>query len=506
MIQRLAAGLLLLSLALISPARAQQYNTMTDTPQPNDFVSRADAKLTLLGNPIRFSGADLPWLGVRPSAGAGSVLRAPTLFEVHDILETVQALGGSIVRARSLAGSVGCALCIEPKIGQFNAEAFAQLDMVLVQARDMGLKFILPLVGPAGDCTAAPEADPFDGGVCTYVRAHGGSSAGAFFTDARMQADFRAHVVGVLEHVNAISGVAYADDPTILAWENCDACAANADPAAAGAWVEQVGRIVHEHDRHHLYENGAFAGRIGTYTKAPVQAGVLTTPSVDIVGDQVLPARSGVRPTPRQAAEAAAPVTGGQRVYVIDEFGCSPADWPTLDDLSAFLNALTRRLDLTGALVAGLQGHADQGGFLPGLPPEAGQAAEPALYFPGAGASAADRDMVEARVRVVRHLGYDMADIRPTPNFPQPDPPEVLSVVHGRIAWRGSAGARSYSVERSADPLTVGSWQLLCDRCVTDGQGFWQDPAVPKGRVWYRVSPTNPNDHVASPSAIVEGK
>ena len=506
MILRLAAGFLLLSLVLAPPAPAQQYNTMTDTPQPGDFVSRADAKLTLLGNPIRFSGADLPWLGVRPSGGAEPRLRAPTIFEVHDILETVQAMGGSIIRARSLAASVGCALCIEPKTGQFNDAAFAQLDMVLVQARDMGLKLILPLAGPGGDCAAGAASDPFDGGLCTYVRARGASSAAAFFTDPGIQADFRAHVVRVLEHVNAISGVAYADDPTILAWENCDACAAAADPALVRPWVEAVGQIVHEHDRHHLYENGAFAGRIGAHTKSPVAADMLMPPSVDIVGDQVLPSRSGSTPTPRQAGEAAAPVTGAQRVYVIDSFGWSPADWKTQDDLAAFLNALVRRLDLTGALVAGLQGHADQGGFLPGLPPEAGMPAEPALYFPGVGAKPDERDMVEARVRLVRHLGYDMADIRPTPNYPQPGPPELLSAVHGRIAWRGSAGARNYSVERSSDPLTVGSWQLLCDRCVTDGQGFWQDPSVPKGPVWYRVSPTNPNDHVAAPSTIVEGK
>ena len=50
----------------------------------------------------------------------------------------------------------------------------------------------------------------------------------------------------------------------------------------------------------------------------------------------------------------------------------------TQQDFEAVLDDLTRQRLLSGALVAGLQGHADGGGYLPPPTDEAG------LYYPGA--------------------------------------------------------------------------------------------------------------------------
>ena len=491
----------LLYLLAASGAQAQQYGTMAATPDPSDFVTRSEARLTLLGDPIRFSGADLPWLGLRPAADASGALFRPSAYEVKDALATVEAMGGTAVRVGTAAAGVGCALCLEPTPGRFDEGAFAQIDLMLKEARDLGIKLVLPLAGAGGDCMRPAAREPYAGSVCTYVRWRHAASATAFFTDPAIRADFLAHVAAVLGHVNALTGIAYADDPTILAWENCDACAAGIDVAVAAPWVETVGQAVHAHDRHHLYENGAFAGRIAPGTReGPVPVAALAPPSVDIVGDQIFASSGGAAANPREAAARLAPVAAAQRVGMIDSYGWSPADWTTQADFQAFLDAISRQRDLTVALVAGLQGHADRGGYLPAVADFPGAPAIPALYFPGAASAGMDAAVVDARARAVRRLSFEMSDIFQTPAFKNPAPPEIISAKNGLVAWRGAAGARAYSIERSTDPMSVGSWALLCDRCVTDSSGPWQDKERPKVPAWYRISSINPNNHLATPS------
>jgi mannan endo-1,4-beta-mannosidase len=44
------------------------------------------------------------------------------------------------------------------------------------------------------------------------------------------------HIRAILEHRNSITGVAYKDDPTILAWENCNLCSVESHIDAKGAF------------------------------------------------------------------------------------------------------------------------------------------------------------------------------------------------------------------------------------------------------------------------------
>lgn len=507
---RLLGGFLAAVACLLTAAAApaQQYGTMAATPDSSDFVTRSESRLTLLGDPVRFGGADLPWLGLRPAADASGALIRPSAYEVRDALATVQMMGSTVVRAGTAAGSVGCTVCLEPMPGRFDEAAFAQIDLMLKEARDLGIKFVFPLTGSGGDCARPADREPYAGSICTYVRWRHAASATAFFTDPGIRAEFLAHVAAVLDHVNALTGIAYADDPTILAWENCDACAAGIDAAVAAPWVEAVGQAVHAHDHHHLYENGAFAGRIAPGTPGgPAPIAALAPPSVDIVGDQVFPSSSGAPPaTPREAAARLAAVVAAKRVAMIDRYGWSPADWPTQADFQAILDAIAKQRDLTIVLFAGLQGHADRGGYLPAVADFPGAPVTPALYFPGAPSAGMDAAVVDARARAVRRLGFQMSDIFQPPAFKNPDPPEIISAKGGLIAWRGAAGARAYSIERSTDPMSVGSWTLLCDKCVTDSAGPWQDRDRPKQPAWYRLSSINANNHLATPSPATPDK
>jgi hypothetical protein len=478
-------------------AAAQPYPTLASEPDPTSFVKRSETGLTLLGTPMRFGGADIEWLGLRRD-GTGPQ-RRPTEFEVKDALTTLQALGGSVVRAGTLAGTAGCDLCLEPSAGHFNADAFAALDQTLKTAGDLGLHLILPLTGRAENCAAGAYGAGEGTSICAYLGWHGATDPNAFFTDPAIRADFLAHVAALLGHVNTLTGVAYRDDPTILAWENCEGCGAQADPAAVGPWVEAVGQAIKAADHFHLYENGAFSGRILPQSAHPVAASAFATPSVDIVGDSGLP--PGDLGSIRATLEAVTGVVNkAGRVYLLDGFDWGPRTWPSDAALAVFLDEMFRQRALAGALVKGLQGHADDGGYLP-APPEGVDSRGAALYFPGARTADMSRDEMIARARALRRFEYDMADVTLAPAYLLPTKPEIVSVKHGRVVWRGGVGALDYTIERSPDPSVPNSFYVVCDRCVTDQQGYWQDPQVPTGPAWYRIMPFNINGHKAVPSA-----
>jgi hypothetical protein len=477
----LAAILLAGAQSGMSPAQtpeAPPYPTMAFQPDPRDFFGRSDTHLTLLGINMRIAGANVAWLGLRDDAGSG--VRRPTEYEVRDAMFTVQALGGTVVRTRSLGASVGCPLCLMPTPGHMNEAAFAQFDLTLKAAEDAGIKLIVPLAGGPQDCS---KPDPFDGSLCFFVRARGRSDAASFFTDPAIRADFLSYVTALVTHVNNITGISYADNPAIMAWENCDGCGRGIAAGAVSAWSEAVGQTVHAADRHHLYEDGAFAGRINPSAPEAAPAAAWATASVDIVGDTV---------PPSDAAATAVAVAKADRVYLVDSLAWTPKLFPTEAVFETALDTMARQRSLSGALIDGLQGHANGGGYLP--PPPGVEA----LYFPGLDTSASSAAAMQERGRAFRRFAYRMAEIPPPP-FLMPPPPQIISAVHGHLTWRGSAGALTYQIERATDLVAAGAWSVVCEDCPGNA-GSWQDPHVPNGPVWYRIAPINVNDHAAPPS------
>ena len=450
---------------------------MANQPDPHDFVSRAGAQLTLIGRPFRFGGLNIPWLGVRKDGNDPA--RRPTPYEVEDALETAGALAAAAIRLPGLADTSGCPLCLEPTQGQLNSEAFAQLDLVLMKARDLGLKVVLPLA------SAAEAAEP------------------GFFTDARRLIAFRARVEQIVSHRNSLTQTLYAEDPTILAWEDCDACAPAGQEQAVSAWTEQLGQTIKAADKHHLFESGAFAGRIGRHAGNPVPPSQYAPPSVDILGDRLQAA--GDKAAQRALIEDTLDDIGPSgRAYVLDSFAWGPAVWKADKDLTDWLQAIVRARLLGGAFTGNLQGHADRGGNLPAPPPSSPGVS--ALYFPGVTTPEMDQTAMVSRTRLLRRFGYAMIDLTEPPNYALTPKPEIVSVSNGRVVWRGAAGAAAYTIERSPDPGTPFSWETVCDACTTDAAGFWQDPSPPTGQLWYRVMPWNINLHRSEPSEPFQNK
>jgi hypothetical protein len=489
--------LLLLTVAHPSAIWAQDApalpapDAMAVQPDAADFVSHTDAVLMFQGNPRRFAGIGVSWLGLVQDGAAPP--RFTTHYESDDVLTNIQALDSGYARSVSLGVTVGCQACLVTADGKLNMDALNHTDAVIKQARDDGIKIVIPLAGGQTACPADGKPDPVQDTACLFARFHH-QDAAAFFTDPAVRADYAATVTKLLNHVNAFTGVAYKNEPAIMAWENCDGCGAGIDPHRLADWTEFLGRTIKATDAHHLYENGAFAGRLG---KGGVPIALAAQPSVDVIGDRVMP---GLDADGAGVASAVTAVTNAGRVYFIDAYGWTPAQWATPDDLSVFLKAIIKNRSISGAFLSDLGGHADRGGYLP-----ASITPTPPLYFPGTDTPAADLATMEPRARAVRRFSFGMDDMLTLP-FSNVGKPELISADHGRITWRGAAGAISYSVERSPDIAIGGSWIQLCERCLTDEHPAWQDPSPPARPQYYRLLPFNANDHSGMYSDPLKGK
>jgi mannan endo-1,4-beta-mannosidase len=475
----------------------------------DEFVKRDGTKLMLGGKEFRYSGPNIEWLGIEnygPDEGMGP--RYPSHFEVDDALDTAKMMGARVVRSQTLGDSVGCSLCIEPREGVFNPQAFKAVDYALMAAHERGLHLIITL---AGDCSYCKMS-----GGGEYVIWSGKHDFGQFFTDPRIIASFEAHIRAVLNHRNIYTGIAYKDDPTIMAWENCNVCGLGAlgpdfaeNPEPYLRWIDTIGSFIKSIDKNHLYEDNS-----GFFLFDPKALDAKTT---DIVTAEYYPHWDalfgfGQKTTAQTFVKHAAMVTGRGKVYVANEFGWDVTDWPARADLETVLKALESDPEISGDGYWALQAHAPKFGWQPIPAPTAsaayarwGESGEWwSLFYGGVNTLINSAQNMQARAELLRTHAFAMAGL-PAPPHPVPAAPVITFKRIGLVAWRGSAGAVAYSVQR-LDPGSS-QWKTICDKCATDADTPWVDasargkPLAVLSATRYRVIAYNADGKASEPSA-----
>jgi hypothetical protein len=391
----------------------------------------------LNGQPFRFAGANIYWLALDDSTNY------PSQFRVNDVFDAVKEMGLTVIRSHSLGASTGCSNCIEPSLGVFNESALAHVDYAIKAARDHGIRLIIPFTD---------NWHYSEGGKHTFTDWRHISDETQFYFNSQVISDFEAHIRTLLNHVNTYTGVAYKNDPTIMAWETGN----ELDPPIT--WTQRISTYIKSIDSNHL----VLDGRSGVDPRAA------SLTSVDIVSDHYYPKSIVELNQDANAAKAAG------KAFIVGEFDWNDANGG--DTLSSFLSAIEANAAVAGDAFWELWSHADEYGYV-------SNEIQYTLHYPGDSA-AMRRSVQQLRLHAyrMRHVSVPADSV---PGVPLIDV-VIRDGVNHMLVWRGTALAASYTIERSTSGAN-GPWTVICDKCVSDMSTPWVDATTPAGALWYRV-------------------
>ena len=223
---------------------------------PHDFVTVDGPHFKLNGQRFRFVGANAEYLFLVPKE------------VLTDVLDRAQAMGITVIRTWGFGD--GCeseelqpcedwSRYFQPAPGAWNENAFRHFDRVVAEASRRNIRLIVPLVN---------NWDEY-GGIPQYVRwfeeLHpeqalnlGNTSADQwhdqFYTNEQIKQWYQDYVRHFISRTNTITGIPYAQDPTIMAWELINEPRTRSDPSGATLhqWIIDMSKFVSELAPNHL--------------------------------------------------------------------------------------------------------------------------------------------------------------------------------------------------------------------------------------------------------------
>ena len=297
------------------------------------FIMHSGSQLTLNGQQFRFTGANIYWLGLSNVALTSSGQTIPTSvngwyypsrWAINDGLSTAKEMGMTVVRSHYLGISVNDPLAVCPDLNSItnnkpNLMAFNTIDYAIYQAGQLGIRLIIPFVdnyyyNNMGKRAFTNWRRITSGGQGTNWQVE----EQAFFTNWQMVNDFQNYIALFLNRVNQFNGLAYKDDPTILAWETGN----EINPPTS--WTATIANYIKSIDGNHLVMDGSYINNTdpanGTFTSDQ-----LNIASVDIVSNHFYPTYNRI--AANDAGQAAGispslPNASPPKAYIIGEY-----DW-----------------------------------------------------------------------------------------------------------------------------------------------------------------------------------
>jgi len=232
-------------------------------------VTRSGSVLHLDGKPWRAVGPNVYWLGldenVIPPADepfyAPTNASYPTRERTTEIMAVVRAMGGTMIRSHTLGVSTGNPLSLMPAAGKVNEEAFSAIDWAVYQARQYGLRLMIPLTD---------NFDYYHGGKYDFLRWSGFDLNRArdeknpmvqnFYTNFKVVGAFKEYIHILLTHVNPFTNLTYAEDPTIFAYETGNELCGPVwkDQDVPAEWVREIALHVKHLAPQKLFVDGTY--------------------------------------------------------------------------------------------------------------------------------------------------------------------------------------------------------------------------------------------------------
>ena len=377
-----------------------------DTSVFSTFITRQKDTLMDGTSEFRFVSVNnsSTWSVQYPSWKNDVTMRAPTAYEQADVLKTVNALGGQVLRTYPFPIEGGTATdgpgatWLLSADGSCSEEKFQVVDRMLALANQYGVRLVIPFI----------DTWAHHGGIEQFTAIYGKKTS-AFFTDRTVIDGFKAYLKTILTRVNSVTGVPYYEDKAILAWETGN------ELSAPDAWTEEIAAYIKSIDPYHLVMDGNFG----------VSDAAVMDPNVDILSNHYYNAASESDYAGRYLHDAWK--TAQNKAFVVGEFGLADNS-----SQKALLDAVVEN-KTSGCMIWCLNGHSEDGGFY-----NAGD-----LHWPGKNEN--DRELM----RYVREKAFEIQG----KNVPAPQAPEapVLNAIGTQfeISWKGAVGAESYRLLRS---------------------------------------------------------
>ena len=245
---------------MASSAAAHDNNPWRPVPINQQFVQRSGDQLVLGGRPFQFAGTNNYYLMYKSHLMTDAVLAkaAANNFNV------VRTWAFTDIGLQDGTGSVDTGNTTtyfqywDGAAPAFNdgPTGLEHLDYVIAKAKAEGVRLVLPLTNNWSNY----------GGMDQYVKWAGGTYHSDFYSNPTIQGWYKAWIDHLLNRVNTITGIAYKDDPTIMAWElaNEPRCVGSGvfpkDPACNSAtllsWVTDMSAHIKSVDPKHLVATG----------------------------------------------------------------------------------------------------------------------------------------------------------------------------------------------------------------------------------------------------------
>ncbi|TMW94224.1 mannan endo-1,4-beta-mannosidase 7-like [Solanum lycopersicum] len=229
----------------------------------DDFIKTKGVHFMLNDSPFYANGFNAYWLmliGSDPSQR----------HKVSSVFQDAANHGLTVGRTWAFSDAGYSPLQFSP--GFYNEIMFQGLDYAIHEAGKNGIKLILSLVNNYNDF----------GGKNQYVnwaKSQGQSltSDDDFYTNSVVKGYFKNHIKAVVTRINSISGIAYKDDPTIMAWElmNEPRCSSDLSGSTVQNWISEMASYTKSIDSNHLVEAGleGFYGNSDTQKNPNFQVG-----------------------------------------------------------------------------------------------------------------------------------------------------------------------------------------------------------------------------------------
>ncbi|GAB4422922.1 MAG: mannanase [Bacteroidia bacterium] len=229
------------------------------------FVSVREGRFYRYGQPYTYLGTNF-WYGINLASQGPGGDRARLRRE----LDRLESLG--IRNLRIVAGSEGpdtepyrMVPALQPAQGRYNEDLLDGLDFLLWEMgkRDMTAVVCLNNFWHwSGGMTqylawqngqSIPYPPPAEGGNWTRYQFY----ASSFYEQEAATQAFEAHIARIVGRVNAYTGIAYREDPTIMAWQLANEPRGIMRGRAYRRWIDRTAAYIKSLDPRHLVSTGS---------------------------------------------------------------------------------------------------------------------------------------------------------------------------------------------------------------------------------------------------------